>query len=98
MTPEELLQLPRYRSHKIVRAAKIQAIDPGTQTLVLELGKLPTVREVVLTRAKLPIDWFVRHKPEAGGYLVVYDDDYYVSYSPAKAFEHGYTRIEETTP
>ena len=33
-----------------------------------------------------------RHKPEVGGYYVVYDDGY-KSWSPAKAFEEGYTRI-----
>ncbi len=37
-------------------------------------------------------DYVNRHKPEAGGYFVVYTDGY-KSYSPAKAFEEGYTRI-----
>ncbi len=38
------------------------------------------------------LDYFQRHKPEVGGYFVVYEDGYQ-SYSPAKAFEDGYTRI-----
>lgn len=33
-----------------------------------------------------------KHKPVAGGYFVVYEDGY-ESFSPAKAFEEGYTRI-----
>ena len=33
-----------------------------------------------------------KHNPEAGGYYVVYEDGY-KSFSPAKAFEEGYTRI-----
>lgn len=33
-----------------------------------------------------------KHKPEVGGYFVQYDDGY-KSFSPAKAFEEGYTRI-----
>jgi len=33
-----------------------------------------------------------KHKPEVGGYFVQYADGY-KSFSPAKAFEEGYTRI-----
>ena len=86
MSPE-LQQLPRYQCHKVVRAGKIVAIDAANQTLVIELG--PEV-----TRAKMSLDWIVRNRPDVGGYVVVYDDDY-VSYSPAKAFEEGYTAISE---
>jgi len=32
------------------------------------------------------------HNPQPGGYFVVYKDGY-KSFSPAKAFEEGYTRI-----
>ena len=34
-----------------------------------------------------------KHNPQAGGYYVVYADGY-KSFSPAEAFEDGYTRIE----
>ncbi len=37
-------------------------------------------------------EYFNKHKPQVGGYYVVYDDGY-KSYSPAKAFEEGYTQI-----
>lgn len=37
-------------------------------------------------------DYFLKHKPEAGGYYVQYQDGY-TSYSPAQAFEEGYTLI-----
>lgn len=37
--------------------------------------------------------FMAKHKPQAGGYFVVYTDGYQ-SYSPAKAFEEGYTRAE----
>lgn len=33
-----------------------------------------------------------KHDPQPGGYFVQYEDGY-MSYSPAKAFEEGYTRI-----
>lgn len=34
--------------------------------------------------------WYHKHKPEVGGYYVVYKDGY-TSYSPARAFDDGYT-------
>lgn len=37
-------------------------------------------------------DYIKKHKPVAGGYYVVYKDGY-KSFSPADAFEDGYTRI-----
>jgi hypothetical protein len=37
-------------------------------------------------------EYMQKHKPEPGGYYVVYDDGY-KSFSPAKAFEEGYTRL-----
>jgi len=44
----------------------------------------------------IPLTWefMERHKPQRGGYFVVYDNGY-ESYSPAKPFEDGYTRIPE---
>jgi hypothetical protein len=36
--------------------------------------------------------YLAKHKPVAGGYFVVYKDGY-LSFSPAEAFEEGYTRI-----
>ena len=43
----------------------------------------------------VPLDGFVqKHNPQSGGYYVRYEDGY-ESYSPAEAFESGYTPIEE---
>lgn len=80
------VELPQYRSHKIVRAAKITELRengiPGSPDLVLgEIGAVV---------ALLP-DWHEKHKPQVGGYYVLYEDGY-TSYSPAKAFEEGYKR------
>jgi hypothetical protein len=36
--------------------------------------------------------YLAKHKPVVGGYYVVYADGY-ESFSPAQAFEEGYTRI-----
>ena len=37
-------------------------------------------------------EYLAKHKPVIGGYFVVYADGY-ESFSPAQAFEEGYTRI-----
>lgn len=37
-------------------------------------------------------EYLQKHKPKVGGYYVAYEDGYQ-SYSPAKAFEEGYTLI-----
>jgi hypothetical protein len=44
--------------------------------------------------APIPVtsEYIRKHKPSAGGYYVVYKDGY-KSFSPADAFEEGYTRI-----
>lgn len=40
----------------------------------------------------VPHVYIDKHKPSVGGYYVVYADGY-TSFSPADAFENGYTRI-----
>jgi hypothetical protein len=37
-------------------------------------------------------EFVLKHKPKVGGYFVQYSDGY-KSFSPAQAFEEGYTRI-----
>jgi hypothetical protein len=85
------MELPRYRCHKEVRAGRITGIQEvflsegfGTGVLMdlhLEGGWV-----------RVPVEWMERHEPKVGGYYVVYKDGY-TSYSPAEAFEEGYTRI-----
>ena len=69
-----------YQCHKRVEAAKIREIDG-------DLLRFEGTRAVAVS-----IDWIERHKPQVGGYYVRYEDGY-TSYSPAKAFEEGYTLI-----
>jgi hypothetical protein len=38
------------------------------------------------------VEFVMKHKPEVGGYFVQYADGY-KSFSPAQAFEEGYTRL-----
>lgn len=80
-------QMPQYRSHKTVWALKIAAIRFDADTAVItpaEAGYAPFLVDAAYVR---------KHAPEAGGYYVVYADGYR-SFSPAEAFEDGYTRIE----
>jgi hypothetical protein len=37
--------------------------------------------------------YIAKHNPQVGGYFVEYDDGYH-SFSPAEAFEAGYTLID----
>lgn len=77
--------MPYYRCHKEVRAVKIERIDAFNEGA--------TITPVGYGRPfDVDGDFMVRHKLQAGGYIVVYEDGY-TSYSPAKAFEEGYTRI-----
>jgi hypothetical protein len=80
-------EMPKYRSHKTVWALKIKAVavDVSGNTLVWEHeGYAPM---------EVATDYMQRHNPQPGGYFVQYDDGY-TSYSPAKAFEEGYTPAE----
>ena len=78
-----------YICHKEVKAAKITAIVPlqGVNGVAIELEG---------EKIGLHADdaWASRHEPEVGGYLVKYKDGY-ISYSPAKAFEEGYSEVAE---
>lgn len=79
-----LPELPRYQCHKIVQAAKILIVlhDQAKTSLDLDgIGAVDVTPEFV-----------TKHNPKAGGYFVVYEDGYQ-SFSPAKAFEDGYTRL-----
>lgn len=75
--------LPRYKCHKEVNAVKIINIVPlagGGAELWFDDAAVLDVDQRYLDQ----------HKPQVSGYFVVYDDGYQ-SWSPADAFESGYT-------
>lgn len=95
--------LPRYRTYREVEALKIKAIIDPNEGLELadDDADRPAVGERVLTfedagyeACAFLVDrvYMARHKPQVGGYYVVYDGSYQ-SFSPATFFEKGYTRI-----
>jgi hypothetical protein len=80
-------QMPRYECHKQVWALKIKSIRDNKVTqpeLVFE--------EDGYAPLSVDWDWYYKHKPQPGGYYVVYADGY-KSFSPAVAFESGYTPL-----
>jgi hypothetical protein len=85
-------EMPCYKCHKEVWALKIAKIDVSRDPVGSSSGaKIYPVEEGY---APFQVDgaYVMKHNPKAGGYYVVYDDGY-KSFSPAKAFDEGYTRI-----
>ena len=86
-------ELPKYQCHKKVWALKIKAVAQGTQPTDLPGGSwMLHPADDGYGPLEVSHEWYAKHKPEAGGYFVVYDDGY-KSYSPASAFEPGYSLI-----
>lgn len=83
------VQMPQYQSHKKVWALKIAGLETlggdGKAEGMLMIPENDKYAPIVLDQA-----YCTKHKPVVGGYYVVYDDGY-KSWSPAKAFEEGYT-------
>ena len=92
----DMQEMPRYKCHKVVHAFKIEAIDR------LDDEEWDGVSERyspgwVRIRGEGNIvyqgpDYVEKHNPHVGGYYVRYEDGY-ESFSPADAFESGYTLI-----
>ena len=82
-------ELPKYTCFKEVGALKIKKLDVTDQTMGAELMMTP--HEAGYEGIILPEEYVRKHKPQVGGYYVVYSDGY-KSYSPAYAFESGYNR------
>lgn len=79
--------LPKYKCHKEVWALKIANIVEFEDN-----GAKITPQEAEYGAFKVDSNYVKKHKPAIGGYYVVYKDGY-ESYSPADAFENGYSRI-----
>ncbi len=85
-------EMPRYRCHKEVWALKIAAVEdpikPGNES---DGSRVLSFTEPYAPK-RVDADYVRKHGPTAGGYFVVYKDGYQ-SFSPAEAFEDGYTRL-----
>jgi len=82
---------PKYKCHKVVQAVKIGNMQkerrPGGAIYVIPADE-------GVPQFSISQEFFDKHNPEIGGYIVVYADGY-ESYSPAEVFEAGYTRLPD---
>ena len=101
-------EMPRYKSHKHVWALRIKEITTANPPTIAELeeilrgeefhcdeeivGAMITPEEEGYAAFPVSRRYMLKHTPKVGGYYVVYADGY-KSWSPAQAFEEGYTRV-----
>lgn len=76
-------QLADWKCHKVVKAGKIIERHDG-------VFKVEDINGTVCA-VHMPESAFARGYPQDGDYIVIYEDGY-KSWSPAKAFEEGYTK------
>jgi hypothetical protein len=81
------MEMPIYDCHKQVHALKIKSIEPSELD---DGGSTITPEEKGYAPFYVDNDYVEKHEPKAGGYYVVYKGGY-KSFSPADAFESGYT-------
>jgi hypothetical protein len=79
--------MKKYQSHKIVEAAVIVMHTDG-----LVVVRDPDGTEHSVT---VPNDFAARGEPSNGDYLVRYQPDGYLSWSPKPVFEAGYAELRE---
>lgn len=91
-------ELPQYQCHKRVWALKIAAVRKCTEDGEEDDGRRIIIPvEEGFAPFEVGSEYVNKHIPEVGGYYVVYEDGYR-SYSPAQAFESGYTKIDAVRP
>lgn len=89
--------MPLYQCHKKVWALKIKRIEVGLDEETNE--PTPVSCSLIFEEKErfepieVGVEYLAKHNPKPGGYYVVYEDGYN-SFSPAKAFEEGYTPIK----
>jgi hypothetical protein len=90
----EGMEMPRYKCYKEVWALKIAAIkyDGEGEDRETDGSAIITPEDTRYAPFKVDFDYMWKHNPQVGGYYVVYKDGY-KSFSPADAFESGYTLV-----
>jgi hypothetical protein len=90
-------EMPKYRSHKELWALKIKNIILDSD-LAKEEDRDTTGGAIIIPEEEgyasftVNFEYMKKHKPQIGGYYVVYEDDY-ESFSPSEAFEKGNIKI-----
>lgn len=91
------IEMPKYVCHKEVHALKIANVELDWEVAKREDretdgGAIITPEDKRYSPFRVGSDYVRKHDPKAGGYYVVYEDGY-KSFSPAQAFENGYTLL-----
>jgi len=92
-----MCEMPKYKSYKVVHALKIKSIELDIDRANREGkdthgGAYIIAEEEDFAEIMVDAEYVKKHNPKVGGYYVVYDGGY-KSWSPADAFEGGYTKI-----
>jgi len=87
-------EMPKYKSHKTVWALKIKSIvrDGEGENRETDGSAMITPEEDGYAPFRVESEYMHKHKPQVGGYFVQYEGGY-KSFSPADAFEGGYSLI-----
>lgn len=90
------IEMPKYQCHKKVWALKIKSIvkDGEGENRESNGTAIMTPEDEMYAPIVLDASFVHKHKPQAGGYYVVYEDGY-KSFSPAEAFESGYILLSD---
>ena len=83
---ESQQEMPKYNCHKQVHALKIKLVGANED----DGHGLITPEDEGHGAFKVSAEYMAKHSPQNGGYYVRYKDGY-ESYSPAEAFEEGYS-------
>ena len=84
-------EMPKYKSHKEVWALKIEkVIDPTEPNNESDGSRLLLFVDKRYAPMRVKHEYVRKHNPQEGGYYVRYKDGY-ESWSPAEAFEEGYS-------
>lgn len=88
-------KMPEYQCHKKVWALRISDViyAPQPENSTSKGNAILSFHEDGYKDITVDEQWAAKHKPVPGGYYVIYADGY-SSFSPAEAFESGYTLIE----
>lgn len=88
------IEMPKYKCYKEVWALKIKSIvrDGEGENRETDGSAMITPEDEGYAPFKVDFEYMHKHKPQIGGYYVVYKDGY-KSFSPAEAFETGYEKI-----
>jgi len=90
-------EMPRYKCHKEVWALKIANVERDSEKAHEENREtdgsaIITPHDDGYAPFRVDHEYMRKHNPQVGGYYVVYQGGY-KSFSPAEAFEAGYTRL-----